>query len=49
MMDVMEKLTDKAQWNKKVFDDEIVEKWKKEALATPKKQLYSIATSGENT
>jgi len=48
MMDVMEKLTDKAQWNTKVFDDKIVGKWKNEALAIPNKELYSLATSGKD-
>jgi hypothetical protein len=47
MMDVMEKLTDKPDWNRKVFDDEIVEKWKKEALAVPDQDLYKLATSGK--
>lgn len=33
MMMVMELLTDKPDWHLKVFDEEIVEKWRQEALA----------------
>lgn len=35
MMQVMEQLTDKQDWERKVFDQEIVDKWRKEALAIP--------------
>ncbi|RDB26315.1 hypothetical protein Hypma_006638 [Hypsizygus marmoreus] len=34
MLHLMNKLTDKPDWNKKVFDDVIASKWKSEALAT---------------
>jgi hypothetical protein len=47
MMDVMEKLTDKPDWHKKVFDENIVLKWRKEALAVPDKDWYSLATAGK--
>ena len=47
MMDVMEKLTDKPDWHKKVFDDEIVDKWRREALAVPDQEFYQLATSGK--
>jgi hypothetical protein len=47
MMDVMEKLTDKPDWHKKVFDEEIVGKWKKEALTVPDEEMYRLATSGK--
>jgi hypothetical protein len=43
MMDVMEKLTDKPDWNKKVFDKAIVAKWGTEALAVPDYDLYLLA------
>lgn len=33
MMGVMNELSDKPDWAKKVFDESIVEKWRKEALA----------------
>jgi len=44
MMDVMEKLTDKKDWNKKVFDDKIVDKWRDEALTIPDKHFWDLAT-----
>jgi hypothetical protein len=43
MMDVMEKLTDKPDWNKKVFDETIITKWGSEALAIPDYDLYLLA------
>lgn len=44
----MEKLTDKPDWNKKVFDEEIVAKWRAEALVIPSKELWALVTSGKN-
>ncbi|KAK7709768.1 hypothetical protein SLS64_006009 [Diaporthe eres] len=35
MLGVMNALTDKPDWHKKVFDEEIVAKWKQEACALP--------------
>lgn len=35
MLGVMNALTDKIDWHKKVFDDEIVARWKDEARAVP--------------
>ena len=35
MMLVMDRLTDKSDWHVKVFNDEIAEKWRQEALAWP--------------
>ncbi|KAL1603742.1 hypothetical protein SLS60_005332 [Paraconiothyrium brasiliense] len=32
MMTVMDRLTDKPEWTRKLFDEEIVAKWKKEAI-----------------
>jgi hypothetical protein len=40
MMMVMDRLTDKPNWHIKVFDDEITEKWKTEALAWPNEDLW---------
>ena len=40
MMLVMDRLTDKPNWHIKVFDDEIAEKWKTEALAWPNEDLW---------
>ncbi|KAJ8066741.1 hypothetical protein OCU04_004131 [Sclerotinia nivalis] len=43
MMSVMDRLTDKEEWHKKVFDEEIVSKWREEALAIPDEQFCNIA------
>lgn len=40
MMIVMDRLTDKAEWHRKVFDEEIVAKWTEEALALPVEPFY---------
>ncbi|KAH8880219.1 hypothetical protein GQ53DRAFT_704441 [Thozetella sp. PMI_491] len=40
MMNLMDRLTDKPDWNRKVFDDTIVSKWRKEALEAPEKELF---------
>lgn len=48
MMDVMEKLTDKQDWHKRVFDAEVVEKWKKEALAIPDQAWWDLSVSGKH-
>jgi hypothetical protein len=45
MMGVMDKLTDEPDWHKKVFDEAIVAKWQKEALAIPDEECYRLATS----
>ncbi len=47
MMHVMELLTCKEDWNKKVFDEEAVEKWRKEALHIPNDHLLRLATDGK--
>jgi hypothetical protein len=47
MMDVMEKLTDKENWHKKVFDEYIVAKWRKEALAIPDLYFWNLATAAK--
>lgn len=35
MLRVMDALTDKPEWDKKVFNDDIVDKWRREALTMP--------------
>ncbi|KAL2128960.1 hypothetical protein VTI74DRAFT_8414 [Chaetomium olivicolor] len=40
MMMVMDCLTDKPDWHVKVFDEEIAEKWRQEALAWPDQDLW---------
>ena len=42
---VMDSLTDKVDWHKKIFDVEIVGKWRKEALEQPDEGLYFQATN----
>jgi hypothetical protein len=43
----MERLTDKDDWHVKVFNDQIVSKWRDEALTIPDGELWSLATSGK--
>ncbi|KAK1757322.1 hypothetical protein QBC47DRAFT_375666 [Echria macrotheca] len=40
MMLVMDRLTDKPDWHVKVFDQDIVAKWREEALAWPDEDLW---------
>lgn len=40
MMIVMDRLTDKPDWHRKVYDEEIVSKWTDEAMALPAGPLY---------
>jgi hypothetical protein len=48
MLDVMEKLTDKENWHRKVFDEDVVAKWRKEALAVPDTDFWSLATCAKS-
>lgn len=41
MMLVMDRLTDKPDWHIKVFDDEIAQKWRQEALTWPEDDLWN--------
>ncbi|KAF7898749.1 hypothetical protein EAF00_005195 [Botryotinia globosa] len=43
MMSIMDRLTDKKDWHKKVFNEEIVSKWRAEALAIPDEQFWMLA------
>jgi hypothetical protein len=47
MMSVLDTLTDKPNWHKKVFVEEIVAKWRKEAMAIPNDEFWSLATSSK--
>ncbi|KAF2734477.1 hypothetical protein EJ04DRAFT_466559 [Polyplosphaeria fusca] len=47
MMTIMDKLTDKVDWHKKILDDDIVAKWRKEAQAIPDQDFSKIAYSGK--
>jgi Protein of unknown function (DUF4246) len=44
MMSIMDRLTDKEDWHKKIFNDEIVAKWRKEAMSIPDEQFNQLAT-----
>ena len=41
MMMVMDILTDKPGWHRKLFDDEIARKWTEEALAIPASRFHN--------
>lgn len=43
MMALMDRLTDKPEWHSKVFDAEIVSKWKSESMAVPDVEWMNIA------
>lgn len=47
MMSVMDRLTDKPDWHKKVFDEEIISKWRMEAMLIPDEQFHILATRGK--
>ncbi|KAK3690210.1 hypothetical protein B0T22DRAFT_499692 [Podospora appendiculata] len=49
MMMIMTQLTDKPNWHEKVFNDEIVAKWRKEAMEQSEDDLYSQITEGKDT
>lgn len=43
MMSIMDNLTDKLDWHKKVFDEVIVSKWRDEALKIPDEHFWELA------
>ena len=43
MMSIMDRLTDKPGWHKKVFDETIVSKWREEALSIPDDEFLKIS------
>lgn len=45
MMAIMDRLTDKPEWYRKVFDEAILSKWKDEALAVPDEEWMKIAAA----
>ncbi|KAI0467944.1 hypothetical protein F4859DRAFT_492174 [Xylaria cf. heliscus] len=45
MMHIMNLLTDKTDWHKKVFNNEIVAKWRAEALAYPDEMFWTLAAT----
>lgn len=48
MMAVMDQLTDKPDWHRKVFDPEIVSKWKSESMAVPDAEWIDLVDSYKN-
>jgi hypothetical protein len=47
MMNIMERITDKEDWDKKVYDEQIVSKWRAEALAILDSELWRLAAGGK--
>ncbi|KAF2744937.1 hypothetical protein M011DRAFT_153165 [Sporormia fimetaria CBS 119925] len=47
MMHIMEQLTDKPEWHKKVFEEDIVAKWRREALEIPDEVFCQMAGSAK--
>lgn len=47
MMNLMEKFTDRQDWHKMIFNDEIVDQWRKEALETPNRLYWKQATDNK--
>ncbi|KAL7906919.1 hypothetical protein GGI35DRAFT_457226 [Trichoderma velutinum] len=47
MMNIMERLTDKENWYKMIFDDEIVKQWREEALEHPNILYWKQATDNK--
>ncbi len=45
MMHVMDRLTDKVDWHKKVFDERIVAQWRVEAIAYPDDVFWMLAVT----
>lgn len=45
MMTLMDRLTDKPDWHKKVMDEAIVAKWRKEALEQSERELFDEITT----
>jgi hypothetical protein len=48
MMNIMERLTDKEDWHKKIFNEETVKEWRKEALEYPNVSYWKEATANKN-
>jgi hypothetical protein len=48
MMILMDRLTDKPGWHDKVFNDDIVDKWRQEALSQDETALYQQILCGKD-
>lgn len=49
MIGLIDRLTDKPNWHEKVFNDEIVAKWRKEAMTQPEDGLFPGPASAART
>lgn len=47
MMILMDRLSDKPNWDEKVFNEDIVAKWRQEALTQDETGLYQAILSGK--
>lgn len=47
MMMIMDKITDKPRWQQKVFNDDIVEKWRKECMGRSEEGLFARIMQGK--
>lgn len=45
MMHVMDRLTDRPNWSRDVFDEEVVARWRTESLAIPDREFWRMAAS----
>ena len=46
MMKVMDEFTDRPDWHRQIFDDEVAAKWAAEALEIPAMDLYREVVGG---
>ncbi|KAK0704572.1 hypothetical protein B0H67DRAFT_498283 [Lasiosphaeris hirsuta] len=49
MLNLMDRLTDKPNWHEKVFDDQIVARWRDEALTQPEDGIYAQIIEGRQS
>ncbi|KAM0457489.1 hypothetical protein ACHAO4_003289 [Trichoderma viride] len=49
MMNIMEQLTDKENWHNMIFNDEVVDQWRKEALEQPNRVYWKQATDNKGS
>jgi hypothetical protein len=51
MMGMINEITDKSEWDRKVFDETIVAKWKEEALAKDdftEQMFHNVSRTGRS-
>lgn len=48
MLSILETLTDKPDWHLKAYDEEIVSRWRTEALEIPNDHWWHLATSAKH-